>query len=92
MLAGHYALEHFAMLGEAMLEEIRQRAGLEDDTILEDISERYVDLERRFRVALKDLARDQALVSRETITRGYRFEFQGMAYTKIRQVGMLKKR
>ncbi|KAJ5150805.1 uncharacterized protein N7482_010057 [Penicillium canariense] len=58
---GKDALEHFAILGESLLEEIRRRAVLADDEILEDILKRYVDLERCFRMALNDLARDQAL-------------------------------
>ena len=84
---GNDALEHFASLGEPLLEEISRRQGLEDDQILQDLSDRYADLERRFWTALERLGQDEILVSREIITRGYRLEFSVMTITALRHWG-----
>ena len=84
---GKDALEHFAKLGEPLLEEISWRQGLKDDPILQDLSDRYEDLERRFLAAMKHLGHDKVLVSREIITRGYRLEFSVMTSTALKHWG-----
>lgn len=69
------AMEHFASLGEPLLEEISRRRDLEDGRILQDLTDRYQDLETRFRAAVECLGHEDILISREIITRGYRLEF-----------------
>ena len=86
---GKDALEHFASLGEPLLEEISRRQGLRDahDPILQDLSDRYEDLERRFWTAMKHLGHDEVLTSREIITRGYRLEFSVITSTALNHWG-----
>ncbi|CAI7632659.1 unnamed protein product [Penicillium pancosmium] len=72
---GNNAMEHFASLGEPLLEEISRRRDLEDDRIWQDLTDRYQDLETRFRAAIECLGHEYILVSREIITRGNRLEF-----------------
>lgn len=84
---GKDALEHFTSLGEPLLEEISRRRGTRDDPILQDLSDRYEDLERRFWAAMKHLGHDKVLVSREIITRGYRLEFSVMSSAALKHWG-----
>ena len=84
---GKHVLEHFTSLAEPLLEEISWRRGLRDDPILQDLSDRYEDLERRFWAAMKHLGHDKVLVSREIITSGYRLEFSVMNSTSLKHWG-----
>lgn len=77
---GSDAMDHFAVLGEQLLEEIylrqnflRDNSG--DHTTLSFLSDRYRDLQDRFHAVLKRLGPGEVLISRETITRGYKLEF-----------------
>ncbi|KAJ6001153.1 hypothetical protein N7481_001562 [Penicillium waksmanii] len=71
---GKDAMEHFASLGEPLLEEISRRRDLRDDRILQDLTDRYQDLETRFRAAVDSLGHKDVFVSQEIITRAYRLE------------------
>lgn len=84
---GKDALEHFTSLGEPLLEEISRRRGTKDDPILQDLSDRYEDLERRYWATMKHLGHDSVLVSREIITRGYRLEFSVMSSAALKHWG-----
>lgn len=52
---GKDALGHFASLGEPLLEAVSPRQGLRVDPILQDLSDRYGDLERYFWTAMNTL-------------------------------------
>jgi hypothetical protein len=85
--AGQDALEHYAMFGEKLLEEIIRRRGLEEDKSLEDISKTYEDVEGRFRTTLQSLQHGETLILYETLTRGYRLDFVGMFNEGLEQLG-----
>lgn len=72
--AGEPAMDHLAQLGESLLGEVSGRRGFE-----EEISKRYKDLIEGFQTTLEDLQRDEILISREILTRGYRLEFEALA-------------
>jgi hypothetical protein len=84
---GHDALEHYAMFGETLLQQITLRRGLEGDKSLEDITKTYEDTERRYRATLRRLQRNEKLISYETMTRGYRIDFMGMSNEALKQLG-----
>lgn len=85
--AGQDAMEHFARLGEHLLEEITHRRGMTQDKSLKEISRTFEDLDRRFRVTLDDLQRDENIVSFEIVSRGWRLDFMGMHPAGLRQLG-----
>lgn len=62
-------------------------AGFEGYLILQDLSGRHEDLERRFWTAMKHLEYEKILVSRELITRRYRLEFSVMTSMALRPWG-----
>lgn len=52
-----------------------------------DFMKRYEDTEECLRIALSRLRYDEDLVSFETLTRGYRLEFDGMTGDAIERLG-----
>ena len=84
---GQDALEHYAIFGEKLLEEITRRRGMEEDKSLEDISKTYEDVEGRFRTTLQRLQHGERLMLYETLTRGYRLDFMGMSNEGLEQLG-----
>lgn len=82
---GRDAMEHFASFGEMLLKEITRRRTIEGDKSLADIMSTFNDMEKSFQSTLHELHRDEYIMSKETVTRGYRLEFMGMS-----QAGLLK--
>lgn len=74
---GQNAINHFLSFGEHLSIDISQK-DLACETHVDSSLNRYKELEANFRDALSHLSHDEALVSRETVTRGYRLDFEGI--------------
>lgn len=84
---GQDAMQHCSKTGAQLLENIARKRMLADYKGLPDYMKRYEDTEECLRIALSRLRYDEDLVSFETLTRGYRLEFDGMTGDAIERLG-----
>lgn len=88
--AGQAALNHFSKFGEQLLKEIDQKQGSMKEEDLDFIKERFNETEGRFQDALHRLKPGENLVSYETLTRGYRLDFEVLTDAALESLSLSK--
>lgn len=83
--AGEDALEHCAKFGEQLKEEANRKRGQAEEKDLKGIRI-YNDAMESFNQALSRLEPGQELISYETLTRGYKLNFDGITKEELRSL------